>query len=188
MSARSFVVWSFLSLAVVVGCGGVDPSSGSASSNLDERAAQADNAVTPPDVGAVRADGGARDAATDAKPTCSAGGGANGHGLCSSDYQFFQSAEAACASTHGHLTSFKADEKCGQGSSNSFQYTCCSTKPTNCDGGGMMNGNGICSSDGAMFGSAEQSCAAQKRAIAGFSLLNACSSDSAQGATYTCCP
>lgn len=186
MRARVFGVCSFLPFLAVAGCGGVGPSSGT-TSNPDEATAQADSLTTSPEVGVVRPGGGGRDAAPDAKSTCSGGGGANAHGLCSSDLQFFKSAEAACATLDAYLTSFKTDEKCGQGSSNSFQYTCCSTKPTNCEGGGMMNGNGICSSDDAMFTSAEQSCTAQKRSIGAFTVVKACSSSTAQGATYTCC-
>jgi hypothetical protein len=118
-------------------------------------------------------------------PACLANGSTNAHGTCSSDYGFFQSAEAACAKVKLDLSSFSPDEKCGPGSSSSDWYTCCPTPPQGCVHGGTVSKG--CESDTTLFEQAEQTCAAQKLYITGFAADERCGPGSSGSATYTCC-
>jgi hypothetical protein len=124
----------------------------------------------------------------DASPSCSSGGMGNANGACSADLGMFQSAEQSCTGEHQVLTAFTADEKCGAGSSNSAAYTCCTSLPSGCSQGGMANGNGLCSTDDSLFGSAEQSCAELHQTVVAFSSDDKCGAGSSNSATYTCCP
>jgi hypothetical protein len=56
-----------------------------------------------------------------------------------------------------------------------------------CPGGGMANGNGICSSDTDMLTAAEHACAQMKRLLSSFSPDERCGEGSSNSATYLCC-
>jgi hypothetical protein len=117
---------------------------------------------------------------------CASGALGNAGGACSTDDSFFLSATAACTGSTGFLSSFKADEKCGAGSSSSATYACCATAPMGAASGGFGNANGMCDPDTTLFTSAEQDCTSQGQSIVGFVPSESCGQGSSSSGSYTC--
>jgi hypothetical protein len=107
---REFAFMGLLGAALVA-CGASAPAADGT---------QASAAVTSD---AVMSDGGA-----DAGGVCAWFGEALPNGGCAADGQFRTDAEIACTQQHGTVENFKADEKCGHGSSNQASWQCCGIK------------------------------------------------------------